>query len=648
MQKTLTRCAAICLGLFLSGAVAAASKPGRQVQDPHYGDVLFYFYQDNFFEAITRLMAAREVGRAKAHTEDGDLLMGGMLLSYGQHEQAAAIFRHLLDTSTKPAVRDRAWFYLARVSYERAALNQAEEALGHIGTSLPERLEAERQILRAQVLMAQSRYDEAAAILKDWKGPPDWAGYARFNLGIALIRAERGDEGLKLLDEVGNAVTNDPEQLALRDRANLALGFAAIQAEQPATAVTALQRVRLEGPYSNKALLGLGWAESALDHDRDALVQWQELQKRELIDPAVQESFLAVPYALARLHANNLAAARYQDAIKTFETETGRLDASIANIRGGKLLSALLAEDSDQNKDKKGAPDQLGAGLHLEKLPNTTESNYLVYLLASRPFQEGLKNYRDLRFLHDNLTQWTTDVAVFSDMLSTQKLAYQQRQPKVTQALQQIDLDAIDHQRGAYSEHLRTIEDKQDGAGLANATELRQLASLENINARIAALGNAPEAEGLREQVRLLKGVLLWNLDHDYKLRLWQQKRAQTALDDAVAQAQAQRHAVDDAQQGIPARLAGFAQRVDKQTPRIAELKQKTDTLLSRQQAFLQDLAVHELEQYKARLHQYTVEARFALAQIYDRAAEQETPGGAATAPVPAAVEPAPTQVPGQ
>ncbi|MCK9195118.1 MAG: hypothetical protein M0P19_14735, partial [Nevskia sp.] len=121
MQKTLTRCAAICLGLFLSGAVAAASKPGRQVQDPHYGDVLFYFYQDNFFEAITRLMAAREVGRAKAHTEDGDLLMGGMLLSYGQHEQAAAIFRHLLDTSTKPAVRDRAWFYLARVSYERAA-----------------------------------------------------------------------------------------------------------------------------------------------------------------------------------------------------------------------------------------------------------------------------------------------------------------------------------------------------------------------------------------------------------------------------------------------------------------------------------------------------------------------------------------------
>ncbi|MCK9193651.1 MAG: hypothetical protein M0P19_07240, partial [Nevskia sp.] len=225
---------------------------------------------------------------------------------------------------------------------------------------------------------------------------------------------------------------------------------------------------------------------------------------------------------------------------------------------------------------------------------------------------------------------------------------YQQRQPKVTQALQQIDLDAIDHQRGAYSERLRTIEDKQDGAGLANATELRQLASLENINARIAALGNAPEAEGLREQVRLLKGVLLWNLDHDYKLRLWQQKRVQTALDDAVAQAQAQRRAVDDAQQGIPARLAGFAQRVDKQTPRIAELKQKTDTLLSRQQAFLQDLAVHELEQYKARLHQYTVEARFALAQIYDRAAEQETPGGAATAPVPAAVEPAPTQVPGQ
>ena len=584
------------------------------MQDPHYGDVLFYFYQDNFFEAITRLMAARETGRAKAHAEDGDLLMGGMLLSYGQLEQASGIFRHLLDTSAKPWVRDRAWFYLARVSYERGAPSQAEEALGHIGSSLPERLDAERQILKAQVLMEQNRYDEAAVILKAWKGPADWAGFARFNLGIALLRAGRAEEGTQFLDLVGGQASDDLEQLALRDRANLALGFAEIQAQNPEAARGALRRVRLQGAYSTKALLGLGWASSALDQDRVALVPWLELQKRELIDPAVQESFLAVPYAMARLHANSEAASKYQDAIKTFDDEAQRLDTSIANIRSGKLLKALLAEDK---------PDQLGAGLHLDKLPDTPESRYLIYLLAARPFQEGLKNYRDLRFLQGNLSQWSSDVPVFSDMLATQKLAYEKRQPAVQQSLKRIDLDAIERQRAAFAERLHGIENSRDAAGLANAVEVRQQASLDAIGKRVEALGDTPEAAALRDQVRLLKGVLIWNLDHDYKLRLWQQKRAQTQLDEAVATAQTQRRAVDEAQQGIPERLASFGQRVGQQTPRIAALSAKTDALLLRQQAFLQDLAVTELVQYKERLRRYSIEARFALAQIYDRAADQ-------------------------
>ena len=55
-----------------------------------------------------------------------------------------------------------------------------------------------------------------------------------------------------------------PELLALKDRANLALGFAYLQANEPAKARVALERVRLNGPYSNKALLGTGWADAAL------------------------------------------------------------------------------------------------------------------------------------------------------------------------------------------------------------------------------------------------------------------------------------------------------------------------------------------------------------------------------------------------
>jgi hypothetical protein len=629
----------LCIGLMLCGSAlaelrAAEPRAGREVKDLHYGDVLFYFYQDNFFEAITRLMAARAMGRAEAHAEDGDLLMGGMLLSYGQHQQAAAIFQRLLDTTARPDVRDRAWFYLARVSYERGALDQAEAALGHIKVknTLPARMDAERQMLQAQVLMEQNRFDEAAKLLSTWKGPNDWANYARFNLGVALVRAGRVDEGSRFLDLAGNEHADkhpgfDAEQVALRDRANLALGYAEIQAQKPEAARIALQRVRLEGPYSSKALLGLGWADSALDRDSEALVPWMELKKRDLLDPAVQESMLAVPYAMARLKVYGQAARSYEEAIKAFEDETQRLDASIARIRGGQLVPALLADDP---------VDRMGWGWQLNKLPKTDESRYLTHLMASRSFQEGLKNYRDLRFLRANLVKWSHDVAAYSDMLATQKLALEQRQPVVQQALQHIDLDALGQQQQTLTDRLAQIESKQDSIGLANGAEQRQWASMQSIGERIDKLGDVPEAGALRDQLRLLKGVLRWNLDHDYKLRLWQEKRALAELDQAMSTARAGRKAVDDAQSAARTRLADFGQRIDQQPQRITTLLASTDALLARQQAYLQDVAIDELEQYKQRLHSYTVEAQFALAQTYDRSAAQQKPAPT-PAPAPAA-----------
>lgn len=607
----------VCAGALLSGAsLAAPATAGRKVEDLHYGDVLFHFYQGKYFDAITRLMAARQVGRAQAHASDADLLMGGMLLSYGQSEQASALFRKVLDSGAQADVRDRAWFFLARSAYDRGALPQADEALGHVGKALPERLEAERQLLQAQVLIEQNRADEAATLLGAWKGPPDWASYARFNLGVALARSGRTPDALAMLELVGGAAADGPEQWLLRDRANVALGFAAIQAKQPETARTAFTRVRLEGRYASKALLGLGWADSALDHDREALVPWTELRRRALIDPAVQEAFLAVPYAMTRLNANAQAASEYERAITTFAAETERLGRSIAHIRTGELLTALLATDA-----KSADLDALGTGLRVDTLPDSDESRYLVYLLASRPFQAGLRNYRDLRFLRDNLAQWSGDIAVFSDMLSAQKLAYEQRRPAVHAALQQIDLDAIDRQRAETAQRLAAIERTGDAEGLANVREVAQLATLERLGQRAQTLGDTPEGLAIREQLRLLKGVMHWDLDHDYRLRLWRQQRAQAELDDAARHAREQRHAVEQAAAGIPARLAGLGERVDAQAPRIAALRNETDRLLKRQQKMLQDLAIRELEQYQDRLQRYTVEARFALAQIYDRAA---------------------------
>ena len=119
------------------GAAGAAEVPRHVVQDPHYGDALFYFFQERYFTSVTDLMVSQHFGRMPHHVDEAELLRGGLLLSYGLHREAGAIFAQLIERGAEPPVRDRAWFYLAKIRYQRGLPKLAEQAIGHIGKNLP-------------------------------------------------------------------------------------------------------------------------------------------------------------------------------------------------------------------------------------------------------------------------------------------------------------------------------------------------------------------------------------------------------------------------------------------------------------------------------------------------------------------------------
>ena len=99
------------------------------VKDLHWGDVLFYFYQDDYLQSLTRLGAAQDFNRVGNHALEAELLKGGLYLSLGQHEEAGRIFKSLLNDNVPLDVRNRAWFYLAKVWYQRNYLEDAATAL---------------------------------------------------------------------------------------------------------------------------------------------------------------------------------------------------------------------------------------------------------------------------------------------------------------------------------------------------------------------------------------------------------------------------------------------------------------------------------------------------------------------------------------
>ena len=234
--------------------------PAVQVQDLHYGDVLFHFYQQDYFDSLVRLAAYRDQGRLVAHARDAELLRGGLYLSLGQHREAREIFERLLaDASTPQPFATRPGSTSARCSMRPAFTRSPDRALRQSAGTLSVDVEAERHLLIAQGCLYRKRYDQAIAELSDWQGPRYWLLYGQFNLGVALVREGEAERGLALLDGVGQIQTQWPELMALRDKANLAIGYANLQAGEPAAArararARATQRARCRArPCSARA-----------------------------------------------------------------------------------------------------------------------------------------------------------------------------------------------------------------------------------------------------------------------------------------------------------------------------------------------------------------------------------------------------------
>ncbi|MGQ0835804.1 MAG: hypothetical protein ACT4O5_12960 [Gammaproteobacteria bacterium] len=602
-------------------AVGARGEPDKlpitRVRDLHYGDVLFYFYQDADFEAITRLNAYEQWGRLPSHSAEAQLLLGGMYLSLGLHNEAGARFERLLTPDVPAGVRDRAWLYLAKVWYARGYLDRAEQAIRQVQSALSPPLEAEKQHLLANVLLRQDRFDEAARLLTSWKGPADWQAYAQFNLGVALVRQGRLADADPLLTAVGTLETQRSELLALKDRANLALGFAYLQAEQPANARTVLERVRLNGPYSNKALLGTGWADAALGEYRRALGPWLELRDRNLLDAAVQESYLAVPYAFGQLHADAQAAEHYETAIRSFDDEGRKLDESIGRIASGNMLETLLAQSKDT---------RYGWFWQLRDVPDAAESRYLYAVLASHDFQEGIKNYRDLAFMGRTLERWDESMGAFDDMIDARERAYAERLPRADALLASDLASDIEARRGDLRLRLNGIEAGADVAALGTAEEREQWSRIRALEDALAAAPDSEETAALRERLRLVKGVLYFRLNEVFRARAWQQRRSLKALDVALREAQNRWIRVARARKAAPTNTGEFAARMAALRERIGGLNVRLTAAAAKQNDFLERLAIAELEAQKQRLATYQIQARYALASIYDRAANEPPP----------------------
>jgi tetratricopeptide (TPR) repeat protein len=381
--------------------VMATEPDSERLQELLYGEALFLLHQQDYLTAITRLQLAADQQQQSSSAIDGRLLLARMKLAYGLHIEAGFDFHALLDDELPDEVRNRAWYELAQAFSHKGYYEAAAEVLGNIKGRLPVDIAGDFQLLYATVLMALEQNLQAARVLEPWQGAPVLVAYADYNRGIALVRAGQHEQALPALQQAVAAPAKTEELLALRDKARLSLGYAFAREEDYNQARKQLEKVRADGPFSNRALLALGWIAHKQGQGEAALVPWTELRGRSPTDPAVLETLLVVPAVHRDLDALQTATRNYEDAVSTYTRELDQVQHARDSVRSGNAVSLLLQDDETATRTR------------------PKDTRYFGPLLASRDFQEMLHGHDELQSMLNNVDRGLQNIEVLSRSVAT-------------------------------------------------------------------------------------------------------------------------------------------------------------------------------------------------------------------------------------
>jgi chromosome segregation ATPase len=174
--------------------------------------------------------------------------------------------------------------------------------------------------------------------------------------------------------------------------------------------------------------------------------------------------------------------------------------------------------------------------------------------------------------------------------------------------------------RASLAAELDRVEREVDVISFSDKRQDALLQRLADVQATMQANAKDPEMAQLADKVRLLSGTLAWELSSQWSDRLWQARKALRDTDSGLEQARMREATLAKAQREEPQRFERFAKRIDALEAQINALIPRVAALTTEQQQAVQGIAVAELTMAQERLAAYQTQARFALAQLYDRA----------------------------
>jgi lipopolysaccharide biosynthesis regulator YciM len=616
---------AVCL---LSPLAAfGAVKPHQELRDIFYGEILYHAYQEDYFDAISHLdielgqhlgLDEPKLDSFDWHRGQAQFAVGDLELYYRMHLRAGRAIETVLASNVAESERNEAAFRLARLYFRKQDYVNALHAIELITGEVAKNIRNDEIFLRAQIYVSVGKFDEAIKLLKTLRSVVNnpYGGYVEYNLAMAYLQTGQTEQGISTLDDLGKVFTDDKAVLALKDKGNLKLANYYLDSGDADKAGYYFSRIRLDGPFSNKALLGAGWVEVAQKKFDRALVSWSLLHEREQTNLSVQEAMMAVPYAYSKLNVHGKAAIMYGKAMDVFAQEIDSLDASIKSIREGKFLTALVSKQGE--KDKNWV-------VNLRELPDSPETRYIMDLMAAHDFQESLKNYKDLADLRESLGTWLHDLTVYEDIIELRRRYYEPLLPTIEKKFKKLDsrMRLRIEQRDRLNERIHSLLIIRRPEYLATASERALMDQLTKMKVDIEA-NPSVATEDILYRMKRLSGVLDWRIKSEFDQRLTKVYKNLKDLDGVIDDLNKQYRAFIRTRQAATQSYEGYTIPIQQLRTNLTETQAKLKRIMARQGRVLEQMAINELDRRRKRLEEYQIKARFALAESYDRATKQQ------------------------
>lgn len=581
-----------------------------------FGEVMFEHYSDRNFNAITKLLTARQQRILTEQDDYSEVLLGNLYTTFGIADKAEKIFADVLQRDILTKTRNETWFHTAELQYKQGKYDDAARILENKIAGLTPAVEKERQIMLGNIYISRGDFQKAADMLVGVKADDIVGAYALYNAGIAFVRAGDIERGLPLLKHVRDLPPGDEETNALKDRAALTIGFVWLQKANYDLARESLLTIRMDGPFTNQALLGLGYANFQRADYQKALPLWVELLQRNTSDTTVQEALMLAPRAYEELGALPQALFGYRYAADTLRDELKKVERTIMRIRAGDWLASLSPETGQYAV----VADPLAPVTNYTPA-NIPEAPYLYSLFASTTFGQEYKVYLELKSIEKVIDHWQAQLPIYQNLLDQHRryLADQRTRVDEITTRRSRDIQALRAKIPPLQNRLEHAIRTNDLEQTATVGQLAQLERARLIESGLPRAAASAQTAAATERLRRIKGLILWDIATVAAAQQQQALKDMDALRADLAAAELHIAALQRQRQDLVQRsnlemdrlIAGSAQK-------LLAMKNEIADSVSHQTVALQNLALVVLQDNRRNIGTQLAETHLSIARLQD------------------------------